>query len=46
MLFDDMEGLQEYATHPAHVRFAPLLERLVPHRSLLILKKGYKKTWI
>jgi len=22
MLFDDMEGLQEYATHPAHIRFA------------------------
>ena len=22
MLFDDMEGLEEYARHPAHVRFA------------------------
>ena len=22
MLFDDMEGLQEYAVHPAHVSFA------------------------
>ena len=22
MLFDDMEGLEEYTTHPAHVRFA------------------------